>query len=51
MFDYFFSSDHRIGSGVGLNRVHNIVSAVLKGNVDIESEINKGTKVIITWNK
>jgi signal transduction histidine kinase len=36
------------GSGLGMNIVYNLVTGVLRGTIRIESELGKGTTVILT---
>lgn len=44
VFDkYFTTKSSRGGSGIGLNLVLNLVRTVLKGDIEVESEVGKGT--------
>ena len=51
IFDYFFSKDHSLGTGLGLNRVYNLVTFLLDGKLNLESHPGKGTKIIVSWHK
>jgi signal transduction histidine kinase len=49
IFEPFFTTGRMIGgTGLGMAIVHNIVTSALKGDIHIESEVGKGTSVIIT---
>ncbi len=51
IFDPFFTTKRNSGgSGLGLNIIFNIVASTLNGTISCESEENKGTKFIITFN-
>lgn len=52
IFEPFFTTNRNFGgNGLGLNLVYNIVTTQLHGNIVCESELNKGTKFIITLPK
>jgi signal transduction histidine kinase len=42
IFEPFYTSDQRKGTGLGLNIVHNLVNQKLQGNISCESEPGKG---------
>lgn len=45
VFDPFFTTNRENGgSGLGLNIIYNIVTQQIKGEINIESELGKGTK-------
>jgi signal transduction histidine kinase len=49
VFDPFFTTKMgQGGSGLGMNIVYNLVTGVLRGTIRIESELGKGTTVILT---
>jgi methyl-accepting chemotaxis protein len=49
IFDPFFTTNRKIGSsGLGLHIVHNIVTQVLGGTIECESEIKSGVHFIIS---
>ena len=51
IFDPFFTTERNSGgSGLGLNIIYNIIISTLNGTISCESEENKGTKFIITFN-
>ena len=48
IFDPFFTTKlWRGGSGLGLNISYNIVTSLLGGNINVESEIGQGATFII----
>lgn len=48
IFDPFFTTKRKKGnSGLGLHIVHNIVTQILAGSIDCQSETNKGVHFII----
>ena len=50
VFDLFFTTERgKGGTGLGLSIVYNLVTSALKGTINIDSELNKGTTVIITF--
>jgi len=52
IFEPFFTTNRNFGgNGLGLNLVYNIVTTQLDGTIICESELNKGTKFIITLPK
>lgn len=49
IFDPFFTTKlGEGGNGLGLHIVHNIVTAALGGTIDVDSEIGRGTRFIVT---
>ncbi|SFU58779.1 ATP-binding protein [Pseudoduganella namucuonensis] len=49
IYDPFFTTKlGRGGSGLGLNIVYNIVYGVLDGKIEVESELGKGTRFVLT---
>jgi len=49
IYDPFFTTKlGRGGSGLGLNIVYNIVYGVLRGKIDVESELGAGTRFVLT---
>jgi signal transduction histidine kinase len=49
IFDPFFTTKlGQGGSGLGLNIVHNIVSTLMQGKIDVSSVINEGSTFILT---
>ncbi|MFS2007037.1 ATP-binding protein [Duganella sp. CT11-25] len=49
IYDPFFTTKlGRGGSGLGLNIVYNIVYGVLRGKIEVESELGVGTRFILT---
>jgi signal transduction histidine kinase/HAMP domain-containing protein len=49
IYDPFFTTKlGRGGSGLGLNIVYNIVYGVLRGKIEVESELGAGTRFILT---
>ncbi|WP_185235466.1 sensor histidine kinase [Teredinibacter franksiae] len=49
IFDPFFTTKlGEGGNGLGMHIVHNIVTGVLGGNIQVESKINRGTSFTIT---
>lgn len=48
IFEPFFTTDFKNGTGLGLSIVHHLVVNTLKGNIELETEENKGTTLIIT---
>lgn len=49
IFDPFFTTRlGQGGSGLGMSIVHNLVTGVLKGFIDVESQPNQGTSIRIT---
>lgn len=52
VFDPFFTTGYgKGGSGLGLALVYNFVTSLLKGTVDIQSALDKGTTVNISFPK
>lgn len=50
IFEPFFTTGRGIGgTGLGLTITYNIVTGPLQGIIDIQSEVNKGTKFIIEF--
>ncbi len=50
IFDAFFTTGRSIGgSGLGMAIVHNIVTSALKGRINVESELAKGTTMRVTF--
>ncbi|MEK7432562.1 MAG: cyclic nucleotide-binding domain-containing protein [Cyanobacteriota bacterium] len=50
IFNAFFTTGHsKGGTGLGLALVHNLVTNGLKGKIDIQSELGKGTTVTIIF--
>lgn len=48
IYDPFFTTKRGSGgSGLGLHIVHNLTTKVLKGRTHVESELGKGTKIIL----
>ena len=47
IFDLFFTTDKKAGTGLGLHIVHNLVSQKLKGNNSCESKQDERTKFLI----
>lgn len=49
LFDPFFTTKRgKGGTGLGMNIVYNLVTAKLKGNIIVESEVGEGTRFVIT---
>jgi two-component system NtrC family sensor kinase len=49
MFDAFFTTKlGRGGSGLGMQIVHNIVTALLGGAIEVDSGVGAGTRIILT---
>ena len=49
IYDPFFTTKlGHGGSGLGMNIVYNLVTGVLRGTIQVESEPGKGTTVILT---
>ncbi|MFN4199959.1 HAMP domain-containing histidine kinase [Fervidobacterium riparium] len=48
IFEPFFTTDQKSGSGLGLSIVYQLVSEVLGGTIEVQSELWRGTKFIIT---
>jgi len=49
IFEAFFTTGRGSGgTGLGMAIVYNIVTTALRGNITIQSELNKGTTVILT---
>jgi signal transduction histidine kinase len=49
VYDPFFTTKMgQGGSGLGMNIVYNLVTGVLRGTIHVESELGKGTTVIMT---
>jgi PAS domain S-box-containing protein len=49
IYDPFFTTKMgQGGSGLGMNIVYNLVTGVLRGTIRIESELGKGTTVVLT---
>ncbi|MGW8394190.1 CHASE domain-containing protein [Pseudoduganella sp. HUAS MS19] len=49
VYDPFFTTKMgQGGSGLGMNIVYNLVTGVLRGTIHVDSEVGKGTTVIIT---
>ena len=49
IYDPFFTTKlGRGGSGLGLNIVYNIVYGVLRGKIEVESELGAGTRFVLT---
>ncbi len=52
VFDPFFTTGRtKGGTGLGLAIVYNLVTSGLKGTIDIESELDQGTTVSVTFPK
>ena len=47
IFDPFFTTNKKAGTGLGLHIVHNLVDQKLKGSIDCESEVDRGTRYLI----
>jgi signal transduction histidine kinase/ligand-binding sensor domain-containing protein len=48
IFEPFYTSDQRRGTGLGLNIVYNLVKQKLQGNISCESEPGKGVLFTVT---
>ena len=49
VFDPFFTTKRSEGGlGLGLNIVYNLVASKLNGNINVESEVGKGTVFTIS---
>ncbi len=46
---FFTTGRGRGGSGLGLAIVHNIVTAALQGSIDVESQLDEGTKFTVIF--
>ncbi|MEM7118796.1 MAG: cyclic nucleotide-binding domain-containing protein [Chloroflexota bacterium] len=50
IFEPFFTTGRvKGGTGLGLSIVHNIMTTVLQGEVQVVSEVNQGTRVILSF--
>ncbi|MEH1966110.1 trifunctional serine/threonine-protein kinase/ATP-binding protein/sensor histidine kinase [Nostoc sp.] len=45
---FFTTARHRGGTGLGLHIVYNLVTQKLRGRIDVQSEVGKGTLFIVT---
>ncbi len=45
---FFTTARHRGGTGLGLHIVYNLVTQKLRGRINVQSEVGKGTLFIVT---
>ncbi len=48
IFEPFFTTNKKIGTGLGLHIVYNLISQKLNGSIECQSELEKGSRFIIT---
>ena len=48
VFDLFYTTGrHKGGTGLGMSIVHNLVNSAMKGQIELHSALNKGTRVTV----
>ncbi len=49
VFDLFYTTGrHKGGTGLGMSIVHNLVNSALKGQIELHSVLNQGTRVTVS---